>query len=89
MKKIYGVMLFWHWSEIMEERPENSYNGFILGSTFITKSASDALGMYSRISCPASQLIEASSREELSQKMIQMIKNFKNIDFVNKLIETL
>lgn len=67
----------------MDERPEDGE--FVLGNIIRTTDAAYALGLYSETPCPASQLIEADSREELEAKIEEMKENFKNEEWVNKL----
>lgn len=81
--KYYAFMPFWHWSEIMDERPENS--DYVLENIVITTDSLIALTLYSEIPCPASQLIEADSEEELLTKIEEMKQNFKNPEWVAKL----
>lgn len=81
--KYYAFMPFWHWSEIMDERPENS--DYVLGNIVLTTNSLIALALYSEIPCPASQLIEADSEEELLTKIEEMKQNFKNPEWVAKL----
>lgn len=85
--KHYAFMPFWHWSEIMDERPEEG--DYVLGNIVRTTDSLTALTLYSEIPCPASQLIEANSEKELEAKIQAMIQNFKNPKWVSKLEEFL
>lgn len=85
--KCYAFMPFWHWSEIADEKPEDS--DYILGDIIVTTNHSIALTLYAEVPCPASQLIEADSVEDLEDKMIEMKENFKNPEWVAKLEECL
>ena len=80
-------MPFWHWSKIMDERPEEG--DYVLGNIVRTTDLLTALTLYSEIPCPASQLIEANSEKELEAKIQAMIQNFKNPKWVSKLEEFL
>ena len=65
--KYYAFMPFWHWSEIMDERPEDSE--YVLGNIVRTTNSLVALSLYAETPCPASQLIEADSEIELEVKI--------------------
>lgn len=43
-----------------------------------------ALNAYANIQCPASQLISAHSREDLTQKMNQMVLNYQNKEWLDE-----
>lgn len=86
--KFYAVMFFYHWSKIMDEKLENSEE-FILTKIIITNDTVQALDLYTNTPCPASQLIEANSKEELEVKIEEMKQNFKNSEWVNNLKEYL
>lgn len=81
--KYYAFMPFWHWSEIMDEKPEDKE--YILGNVIKTTDSIVTLSLYSETSCPASQLIEANSKEELEAKIEEMKENFKNPEWLSKL----
>ncbi len=83
--KYYAFMPFWHWSEIMDERPEDSE--YVLGNIVRTTNSLVALSLYAETPCPASQLIEADSEIELEVKIEEMKQNFKNPEWVSKLKE--
>lgn len=85
--KYYTFMPFWHWSEVMDERPTDG--DYILGNIVRTTDALLALTLYSETPCPASQLIEANSEEELEAKIEEMKQNYKNPEWVSKLEEFL
>lgn len=85
--KYYAFMPFWHWSEVMDERPEEG--DYVLGNIVRTTDSLTALTLYSETPCPASQLIEAYSEEELEAMIEEMIQNFKNPKWVSKLEEFL
>lgn len=78
--KYYAFMPFWHWSEVMDERPKDS--DFVLGNIIRTTDSLVALSLYSETRCPASQLVEANSEEELEAKIEEMKQNFKNNDWL-------
>lgn len=78
--KYYAFMPFWYWSEVMDERPKDS--DFVLGNIVRTTDSLVALSLYSETRCPASQLVEANSEEELEAKIEEMKQNFKNNDWL-------
>lgn len=78
--KYYAFMPFWHWSKVMDERPKDS--DFVLGNIVRTTDSFVALSLYSETRCPASQLVEANSKEELEAKIEEMKQNFKNNDWL-------
>ena len=77
---IYAVMFFHHWSEIMDEQPKG--DEFILTNTIITENCLSALNTYANTHCPASVLLEAETRKELDDKMVQTIKNYKDKEWL-------
>lgn len=85
--KVFAFMPFWHWSEVMNERPKD-YD-YILGNVIITENFSRALFLYSETKCPASQIVEAGSYDELYAKMEEMENDFKNPEWVKELEEYL
>ena len=78
--KYYAFIPFWHWSEVMDEIPKDS--DFVLGNIVRTTDSLVALSLYSETRCPASQLVEANSEEELEAKIEEMKQNFKNNDWL-------
>lgn len=80
--KYYAFMPFWHWAEIIDERPEYDY---VLGNIVRTQNATLALTLYAETRCPASQLVEANSEKELEKKINEMIENFRNHEFIKEL----
>lgn len=80
-------MPFWHWSEVMDERPTDG--DYILGNIVRTTDVLLAFTLYSETPCPASQLITADSEEELNTKIEEMKQNFKNPEWINNLKEYL
>lgn len=55
---------------------------FVLGNIVRTTDSLVALSLYSETRCPASQLVEANSEEELEAKIEEMKQNFKNNDWL-------
>lgn len=81
----FAVLYFWYWSEVSDEKPSDS--DYILGNILRTNNFHIALTFYAETPCPASQLIEAYDEKELERKIKQMIKNFKNKEWIKKYIE--
>ena len=78
--KFHMVMLFFPAQEI----------GFHLTDTWINTrnirfdNATDALNYYANTQCPASQYISAPTEEALEQERIQMIRNYRNEDWLKE-----
>ena len=72
--KFFAVMLFYPGYEIGLPFPEN--NTWINTRTFKYTNYQEALNAYANIPCPASQLIEANTEEELQAQMEQMLRNY-------------
>lgn len=85
--KYYAFMPFWHWSQVMDEKPEKGE--FILGNIVRTIDATMALTLYSETPCPASQFLSADSAEELEAKIDEMKENFLNPEWVKELKKSL
>lgn len=81
----FAVLYFWYWSEISDKKPSDS--DYILGNIIRTNNFLIALNFYAETPCPASQLVEAYDEKELERKIKQMIKNFKNKEWIKKHIE--
>lgn len=64
----------------MDEQPKD--DEFILTNTIITENHLSALNTYANTRCPASVLLEAKSRKELDNKMLQTINNYKNKEWL-------
>lgn len=84
MEKLYAVMFFYHWSEVMDEKPKSGEE-YILANMYQTNNATIALSLYAETPCPASQLIEANSKEELIKKINEIKQNFKNPERIKEL----
>lgn len=88
----YAFMPFFHWRECCDKRPENNKNlhgDYILAHITKTTDGAYAHHLYAEVPCPASQLVQANSPEELEKKIDEMIKNFENPEWVSELEETL
>ena len=77
-KKFFSVMLFVSVSEMGMPREENDGNQFVYRGCRDFTDGRVALDAYANIPCPASQLIEAYTEEELEALKNEMIKNYKN-----------
>lgn len=83
----FAVMLFLEGQDIGLEG-EDAHR-WINTRNLIFTDHRQALEVYANIPCPASQLIQASSEEELAQLMDEMVCNFSDPDFLEELYETL
>ena len=79
-KKVYAVMLFFTEIELGISTVPNKWVN-IKNVKF--DNGADAVNYYANTKCPASQLIDAESEEELIEKMNQMIKNFNNQEWLD------
>lgn len=80
--KFFAVMLFYQGHEIGLPFPED--NTWINTRTLKYTNYQEALNAYSDIPCPASQLIEANTEEELQAQIEQMAKNFQNQNWLEE-----
>lgn len=88
-QKYYAFMPFFHWREIMDEKPEPDgvkvFGDYMLANVCKTTDYNLAMALYAETPCPASQLVEADSWEELDDKIEEMKKNFSNPKWVDEL----
>ena len=88
-QKYYAFMPFFHWREIMDEKPTPDgikvFGDYVLTSVCKTTDYNLAMNLYAETPCPASQLVEADSWEELDEKIEEVKKNFNNPEWVNDL----
>jgi hypothetical protein len=88
-QKYYAFMPFFHWSDIMDEKPEPDgvkvFGDYVLANICKTTDYNLAMALYAETPCPASQLVEANSWEELDEKIKEIKKNFSNPEWVNEL----
>ena len=80
--KVYAVMLFD--TEMNLGIPGAKPNTWINYHNRYFTSGAQALDYYANTPCPASQLLDAKTKEELEDKMDQMIENFQNKDWLEK-----
>ena len=83
-QKCHLVMMFFSASELGIPCGIPGYTPWINTRNFLFDDISDALYCYANIRCSASQLISASSKEELEMKKQQMLDNFSNAEWLNK-----
>lgn len=87
--KVYAFLLFFHWREIMDEKPVPDnvkvFGDYVLANICKTTDYNLAINLYAETPCPASQLVEADSWEELDNKIEEMKKNFSNPEWIGKL----
>lgn len=89
-KKYFCVMLFERQSDITGNYfNRDEYNTWINTLNAYFHNGMMALDYYANTPCPASQLIDAESIQELITKRNQMLDNFKDKQFLDDLEETL
>jgi len=88
-KKYFCVMLFFEESDITGYYNPETKENWINTRNLYFRNGSKALDTYANTRCPASQLIDAETIEELAQKRNQMLDNFKDEKFLDELHETL
>jgi hypothetical protein len=81
MGKVYAVMLF---ETEIEHNGVGEPNKWVNTSNAYFENGSKALEYYTNTPCPASQLIDATDKEELRAKMGQMILNYMDSDWLDK-----
>ena len=77
----YAVLFFYHWYEIMDEKP-NTDEEWILHRTVITQDHLYALSLYAETPCPASVMLEAKTLEELNKEIEETKANYKNKEWL-------
>ena len=84
-KKVYAIMTFNTEFELgLSSKPYEWVNS----AATVTISGEEAVYLYMHTRTPMAKLIDASSFDELNDKMVQMAKNFKNPEYVNNEIES-
>ena len=86
-RKYYCVMLFVEESDIT--RNPKDKGKWINTRNVYFHNGGMALNYYANTHCPASQLIDAETLPELIQARNQMLNNFKDKKFLDKLYETI
>ena len=86
-RKYYCVMLFVEESDITRNPKDNGK--WINTRNVYFHNGGMALNYYANTHCPASQLIDAETLPELIQARNQMLNNFKDKKFLDKLYETI
>lgn len=86
-RKYYCVMLFVEESDITRNPKDNGK--WINTRNVYFHNGGMALDYYANTHCPASQLIDAETLPELIQARNQMLLNFKDKKFLDKLYETI
>lgn len=84
-KRVYAVMTF---NTEFELGLSNKPYEWVNSSSVITLDGKKALWLYINNENQMVEIIDASSFDELNEKMIKMTKNFKNPEFVNTKIES-
>lgn len=79
--KYYALMLFYTAYELNETAlPPYAY---LLKNILYYNNGSEALEAYANTMCPASQLVEGNTEEELNQKICDMVINYSNQEWLN------
>lgn len=73
--KLHALMLFF---TELELGISNKPNKWVNTSNSVYLKGIDALNAYANTRCPASQLVDGETPEELADKMVGMIHNFNN-----------
>lgn len=73
--KIFALMLFFTEVEIGRS---NQPNKWVNTANHILYNGTEALNAYANTRCPASQLVDARTPEELADKMVETINNFQD-----------
>lgn len=81
MKKFYAVMLFYAPYELGIDTTDVD---FILHRIISTIDPTVAMNVYANTPCPASQLIEADSQEDLLAKVEEMKANYNDKDWLEE-----
>ena len=84
--KFYSVMMFYQNGDLGIPSDVADPNEWNNTRCVDTEDGQLALDVYANTCCPASQLIEAQSREELEAKKKQMIENFKNKEWLETVL---
>ena len=81
--KYFALMLFKTELELgLSQEP----NKWVNVANHVFTNGTEALNAYANIPNPASQLIDATSPEELADKMLQMIDNFSNQNWLQNVL---
>ena len=84
--KFFSVMMFYQNGELGIPADVADPNEWNNTRCVDTEDGQLALNVYANTPCPASQLIEAQSREELEAKKEEMRKNFKNKKWLEEVL---
>lgn len=77
---LYAVLLFYHWSEVMDEQPESIM--YKMANPRIFDNQTSALTYYADTPCPASTMIQAETIDELNKLIDQTNKNYQDKDWL-------
>ena len=81
MSTLYAVAMFYSAQEIGIEPSEEP---FIYHRTVVFKNRTEQIQYYANTMCPASQMLEADTEEELKEKIQQLRNNFKGNAWLEK-----
>lgn len=81
MKK-FALLLFYTAGEIGDDTlPPNVY---VLKNVLYFDNGIQALNAYANTRCPASQIVEGSTNEELEKNIREMVINYSNEEWLNE-----
>lgn len=83
MNKFYAVAFFYSAQEIGIDADVIT-EPFIYRNTAVFNNKTDQLNCYANTMCPASQLLEANTEEELKEKIRKLRDNFRNNEWLEK-----
>ena len=79
--KLFAIMLFMTEMELGLSTVPNKWVN--VKNMYFTNGAA-ALDYYANTRCPASQLIDAVSKDDLESQMIEMLHNYRDEDWLNE-----
>lgn len=83
MNKFYAVAFFYSAQEIGIDADVIT-EPFIYRNTAVFNNKTDQLNCYANTMCPASQLLEANTENELKEKIRKLRDNFRNNEWLEK-----
>lgn len=85
VKRVYAVMGF---NTELQLGLSNKPYEWVNSASTVTLDGTEALIAYRNCADPIVKILDAPSFDELNEKMIQMVNNFKNPKYVNNEIES-
>ena len=81
-RKYWGVMLFFTGLEMGQENAKP--NQWVNTNNVYFTNGTEALNYYANTPCPASQIVDGVSPEDLANNMYEMVENYQNEEWLNK-----